>query len=424
MWNSFFPGVKTSRDPVVTGTDLDRLKERMRRYFDPATTHEEMRGICPEAMESTKTFDAAATRDRLRRRGLLEENFVRYCYRPFDVRWLYWEPETKLLDRNRSDYIPHVFAGNLWIEARQRQPKDRFDRGYVTSVLADNFGNGLSSYSPLYLKGDAPRGSLFEDDARVANLSEEAKVYLADLGARYEDLFHHAIALLHSPAYRDEHAGALRQDWPRLVLPAEREALERSASLGRQVAALLDVEGPVASVTEGTVREDLKTVAAISRVGGDGPLDPARGHLELTAGWGYRGHAGQTMAGQGRAVERDYEPTERAAIARGAAALDLSPEEAFSRLGESTYDVYLNEEACWRNVLAGVWAYTAAGYRVVKKWLSYRELEVLGRPLSVEEARYVRDVARRVAALLLLSPRLDENYRAVNVSGNARAEIR
>ncbi len=29
------------------------------------------------------------------------------------------------------------------------------------------------------------------------------------------DLFFHALAILHAPAYREENAGALRMDWPR-----------------------------------------------------------------------------------------------------------------------------------------------------------------------------------------------------------------
>jgi len=49
-------------------------------------------------MQSTARFHAEAVRDHLRQRGFQPENIVRYCYRPFDVRWLYWEPETKLLD--------------------------------------------------------------------------------------------------------------------------------------------------------------------------------------------------------------------------------------------------------------------------------------------------------------------------------------
>jgi hypothetical protein len=59
-----------------------------------------------------------------------------------------------------------------------------------------------------------------------------------------------------------------------------------------------------------------------------------------------------------------------------------------------------------------VWEYTIGGYQVLKKWLSYRERELLGRPLKVEEVREVTNIARRIAALLL-EPELDANYLAV-----------
>jgi hypothetical protein len=53
------------------------------------------------------------------------------------------------------------------------------------------------------------------------------------------------------------------------------------------------------------------------------------------------------------------------------------------------------------------------GYQVIKKWLSYREKELLGRGLMPEEVRYVTEMARRLAALIALQPSLDENYRHV-----------
>lgn len=53
------------------------------------------------------------------------------------------------------------------------------------------------------------------------------------------------------------------------------------------------------------------------------------------------------------------------------------------------------------------------GYQVIKKWLSYQEGKLLGRALTVEEARYVRDMSRRIAALCLMQPELDANYAAV-----------
>ena len=50
---------------------------------------------------------------------------------------------------------------------------------------------------------------------------------------------------------------------------------------------------------------------------------------------------------------------------------------------------------------------------MIKKWLSYREEKVLGRALRSEEAREVTAMVRRLAALRLLQPALDTNYRAV-----------
>lgn len=105
-----------------------------------------------------------------------------------------------------------------------------------------------------------------------------------------------------------------------------------------------------------------------------------------------------------------------AAIEQGAAALGLAPEEAFRRLGEETTDVYLNDVAYWRNVPARVWDYHIGGYQVIKKWLSYRERDLLGRDLSLSEVYEVRDMARRIAALVLLEPALDANYLQIKES--------
>ena len=39
------------------------------------------------------------------------------------------------------------------------------------------------------------------------------------MGATVEDLFHHALAVLHDPAYREANGWALRMEWPRIPLP-------------------------------------------------------------------------------------------------------------------------------------------------------------------------------------------------------------
>ena len=103
-------------------------------------------------MKTTARFDARAVRGALLKRGGPDEaGFIRFAYRPFDNRWLYWEKDTKLLDEKRADYRQHVFEGNVWFEAREREAKEDYSRGTLVSHLADNFGNGLSSFFPMWL---------------------------------------------------------------------------------------------------------------------------------------------------------------------------------------------------------------------------------------------------------------------------------
>ena len=69
-------------------------------------------------------------------------------------------------------------------------------------------------------------------------------------------------------------------------------------------------------------------------------------------------------------------------------------------LGDTTFDIYLNDVAYWRNVPAAVWTYKLGGYQILKKWLSYREYKVLGRALKLDEVQHFTNTARRIARIL------------------------
>ena len=388
-----FPGVKTSRDGFLVDVDLDRLQARVRDYFDLDVSHEEIARRYPGAMKTTARFDARAVRDVLvKRGGPRESGFIRYAYRPFDNRWLYWEADTKLLDEKRADYRPHVFEGNLWIEAREREAKEDFSRGTLVRHLADNFGNGLSSFFPTWLVDD---GLGSDHTGQRVNLSETAQRWLERLGASVEDLFHHVLATLHDPAYRAENAGALRMEWPRIPLlgwpDGEAEdaaaALAASAARGRALAQLLDSDTPVRGVTEGTLRPEIAALAVPTTLDGHYMTGD---DFALMARWGHYGSGDAVMPGQGRLVERPYTPEERAAMGNGVPAL-----------GETTFDIYLNARAFWCNIPAHVWTYKLGGYQVLKKWLSYREREILGRMLTPEDVQHFAGTARRIGAIVV-----------------------
>ena len=155
----------------------------------------------------------------LRRGGPDESGFVRLAYRPFDNRWLYWERDTKLLDEKRADYRPHVFNGNVWLSAAQhlRKGAEEPQAWFTRAIGARHLIERGALMFPAQLREEglgAPTGT-----ERCANLSSAARRYLARLGLGVEDLFHHVLATLHDPAYREANAGALRMEWPRIPLP-------------------------------------------------------------------------------------------------------------------------------------------------------------------------------------------------------------
>ena len=391
-----FPGVQTCRDQFLVDTDLDRLQARVGDYFDAALSHEEIARRYPRVMKSTARFDAPAVRDALLRRGGPDESgFIRFAYRPFDNRWLYWESDTKLLDEKRADYRPHVFDGNMWLSAAQHlrkgaeQPQTWFTRHIGTRHLIER---GALMF-PAWLRDEGHGDGT--GAGRHANLSGKAQRYLDRLELGVEDLFYHVISVVHDPSYRATNAGALRMGWPRIPLPGwpdgeaegAAEALARSATHGRELAALLDPETPVPGVTRTPLRPEITAIAVPSTVDGG---NMAGADFVVTVGWGHYGSGDAVMPGRGRAEERAYTPEETTAM------LDALP-----ILGDETFDVYLNGEAFWRNIPAAVWDYRLGGYQILKKWLSYRERKVLGRNLRAAEVQHFADTARRIAALLL-----------------------
>lgn len=402
LFPASFPGVKTSRDDFVVAIDRATLEERLEAYFDPSVSHAELRARYPSVMTASARYNPEQTRDTLRRRGgPLRENIVRYAYRPFDIRWLYWEPETDLLDRKREDYWPHVFRRNLFFSAGARNRKEEFYQPQVSVAIADHhLVESNVGLFPAYLRHEHAAGG---GDAHRPNLTRAAAAFLSTRRLGVEDLFHHVLALLHAPAYRRENAAALRMDWPRLPVPDDdTTALTASAALGRELAALLDPETPVPGVTAEAPRAELRILGVPTRPGGGGLGEADR---VLTAGWGSLQGSGIVMPGRGKAVEREYRPDERAALG-----------EAIACLAETTYDIHLNADAYWSNVPAAVWRYSLGGYPVIKKWLSYRELSVLGRALSVDEVIFVSHMVRRIAAILLLGSALDTNYEAAKTT--------
>lgn len=395
------PGIKTSRDSLVVDIDRSALEARMTQYLGSERTDAQIAETIPCAMENSARFDPINTRRTLQEKGFRPWQIIRYVYRPFDLRWLYWEPETKLLDEKRSEYIKQTLFPSACLATQQKSRGESSPPQLISQAgCLDLLDRGASCFPAATID---VAGALLSEVHVSLNLSAPSVAKVNEIGGDAADLFFHALATMHTPQYRTENAGALLGDWPRIPVPATADLLSQSATLGRRLADLLDAESSIHLTAEWSF------IAAL-RLPPNADVEDA---LKLTSGWGRRGQGSTVMPGPGLCPTREWTAAERAKVATLTAAQSLSLETALALLGETCVDVHLNPDAIWSAVPANVWNYTLGGYQVLKKWLSYREFPLLGRALRSAEAAYFAQIVRRIAAIILFGPALDASYQAI-----------
>jgi hypothetical protein len=448
LFPTSFSGVKTARDSFLVDIDREPLIKRVARYYDRRESDSEIEHSYPIIMKDVPRYNAKEIRKELidyreaeialaresgidlpldeHLRNLAQADSQRYYYRPFDLRWLYYEHNTKLLDERREEYWGAHKSVPAMISAQANRRS--YDPPAITRSLASyHVIERASLILPISYKADTAPG-LTED---LRNLSESV-LRNGPLQANPDHYFFHALATMHTPQYRLENSGALLGDWPRIPLPATAELLSHSATLGRRLADLLDPESDLNLAAEWSFLARLSIAAEFPEGTPDRDARNAA-RFALTAGWGGAGQGATVMPRRGDYRERDWTPTEIArlstllkspggpSIAPALGAMGgeqslpepLTLEAALNLLGHRCVDVYLNGTSHWTAIPINVWNYTLGGYQVLKKWLSYRELPLLHRPLHEDEARYFAQVVRRITAILLMGPALDASYAAI-----------
>ncbi len=234
------PGVNTSRDALVVDIDLQRLTSRMELYFNSAISDQELGEATRCAVRDSARFNARQTREYLLHRGLQADKFLRYAYRPFDSRYLYWEPETKLLDEKREQLFSAHEHGTTFIICREKAERQQEGTPfYLTRSMSDRHLTrpGCICFAPLRL---SDQQKLSATQSAQTTVPEQSRTYLSaiavptETGEPYEILAMHVAAVGYSPSYLAENADVIRLTWPRIPLPDSKLQLQISAALGHK----------------------------------------------------------------------------------------------------------------------------------------------------------------------------------------------
>ncbi len=365
----FFSGVQPTLEERVMAFEKQTIVDRFKDYFNPQLDWEALIRLHPALGAGAR---AQAVWSTLRQATVFDAKaVVPFLYRPFDVRYLYWETQPGLLHRHRREMQPYErnVTDQVWLVAPQTRRRAGAARPLASRAVA-----GYHSVDP-----DARAFPLYTFALRAADTTDEeglpldveastaattcatewaeavARLLSVDEKSAGETVFFALVAITHSTDWLSSQA-AEADEFPMVPLPADANDLRAAAEIGRRITDLMDMRRQVDGVTRGTIQQHLRSIAV---------ADQVAGHQQLIHG--------------------------RAGVTGGL------------RDGR---DVMWDDQHGWRDVPDEVWGYNVGGFQVLSKWLSYRRET----GLTVSDRREFPMLCRRIQAIIDSAPACDRLY--------------
>jgi predicted helicase len=247
------PGIVTTHDQFAISFTPQEQAGKIERFL--STRHEgaarALFDLCTQSQWSYRRAKADLEGGRWR------AHLRPIRYRPFDVRWTVYASSVAVHRRDRvSRHL--LLSGNVAL-LTSRQTKDRwgvaaadtlaahksisaYDISYVFPLwLHEEHGGWRPNLAAAFTSRIEGLTGLRFDGAGAPGRGEDRGDLVATFGPG--DVFDWIYAVLHSPAYRQRHAEALKADFARVPLPRDRAVMAELVRLGRRLLALHLLDG-------------------------------------------------------------------------------------------------------------------------------------------------------------------------------------
>ena len=294
-------GILTARDSLTIGFTPNEIYDRVKTFArlapESARKHFELR-------PDVRDWKVQLAQADIRSQPLTKAKVVPILYRPFDVRYTYYTGRNRGFIGQPGRAVMHnMTAGpNVGIMTTRKVEVGRFRHALATAIMADGHSVSLKDMNylfPFYLY--AENGSLEGFGGRQSNLQPRFVNSLSrvvslqykhdgrgDLVRSFgpEDVMHFIYGQLHSRSYQERYAEFLRIEFPRVFVPSSKDVFVALCQLGADLVAfhLLDDAYDAASWNRGSSHERNPLRHAISRHGGKGEWEIAKGYPRFSDG--------------------------------------------------------------------------------------------------------------------------------------------
>jgi predicted helicase len=344
-------GVGTYRDYLVVGFTKEELAQKIRILTGTLPDDMVRQGLNIKDTGSWKFSDARIEIKDKR----LEDQIYAYAYRPFDFRWICYEPA--LVDRDRYTVMRHLIRegqpDNIALITSRLLSQIPFYHCFVSQFMGDvtyitSKTKERSYFFPLYLYPDKSEGKLLSKVDQCRNFTSEfLRAINASLKSEptFEEIFYFIYAVLYSPTYRKRYEEFLKIDFPRIPLPSDHEAFEELSKIGKELVELHLLK-----------------------------------HKELE-----KTEVGFPKGGSNKVEKVSY--------------------------AEEGQKVFINKEQYFEGITKEVWEYRIGAYQVMEKYLKDRK----GRKLSLDEINHYMKVAKAIRLTIEFQESIDDVYRKIEV---------
>ena len=244
-------GVKTHRDHFVFDVDKNSLIQRLKDYWN---FNNSLYYLSEKyELKDVEGFNVEGFRKKF---SLKEDLIVKCLYRPFDVRWLYFE--NQIVQRARKDIFAKTYNSqityNPTLIVKRQNRKKPFSYFFVTDKITEScffeatYAN--ANLCPLYVlktqkKTENKKQMSLDLESKEESLVEinftdkfqnyiKTKFQL-DFEGWEKQVFAYIYGFLHNPEYGEKYFEFLQYDFPRINFEVSKKEFEKVADLGQKL---------------------------------------------------------------------------------------------------------------------------------------------------------------------------------------------
>ena len=247
-------GIITKRDNLAIAYEKNQLIEKLYKFKNETRYSDiEISKMFSVPIQDKDKWNLRKSREYIIKRGIEENKIVNYHYRPFDIRWLYFDNVivarlVKEIMLNFPQKDNDSFFNIALNVPRQYINKKGFKHCFVSKYVSDlnllQSANGQVAF-PLYiLKNGVEKtffGTIEKEDiveigfTKTENFKSEFRKFIdIKYNKHYkpEQILGYIYAVLHSETYRTKYSEFLKNDFPRIPFPVNNETFEKLSDLG------------------------------------------------------------------------------------------------------------------------------------------------------------------------------------------------